>query len=44
MGDMRTPLVAAFFLVALHAQEEGAETYGHSRHGTTFDEGPRSAA
>ncbi|MEC8252612.1 MAG: redoxin domain-containing protein [Planctomycetota bacterium] len=41
---MRTPLVAAFFIVALHAQEEGAETYGHSRHGTTFDEGPRSAA
>ena len=41
---MRVALLVPFVTLALFAQEEPAETYGHSRHGTTFDEGPRSAA
>lgn len=48
MFAMRVALVVPIFSLVLCAQEapaEGAqETYGHSRHGTTFDEGPRSAA
>ena len=30
--------------LAAQAQDERPETYGHSEHGTTFDEGPRQAA
>ena len=41
---MRAALVVPFLSLFLVAQEEPQETYGHSRHGTTFDEGPRSAA
>ena len=44
MVRMRAALVAPFLSLFLVAQEEPQETYGHSRHGTTFDEGPRSAA
>ena len=41
---MRVALVVPFLSLVLAAQDEVQETYGHSRHGTTFDEGPRSAA
>ncbi|MFN3244767.1 MAG: peroxiredoxin family protein [Planctomycetota bacterium] len=45
---MRHALVVPFLGLVLSAQqapaEEAQETYGHSRHGSTFDEGPRSAA
>jgi len=44
MARMRAALVVPFLSLFLVAQEEPQETYGHSRHGTTFDEGPRSAA
>ena len=41
---MRVALVAPLLASLLCAQEGSQETYGHSRHGATFDEGPRSAA
>ena len=41
---MRAVLVVPFLSIVLSAQDDIQETYGHSRHGTTFDEGPRSAA
>jgi len=45
---MRVALVVPLLSLYLCAQEAPAEgtqeTYGHSRHGSTFDEGPRSAA
>ena len=41
---MRAALALPFLTLLLVAQEDAQETYGHSRHGTTFDEGPRSAA
>jgi len=44
MGSMHVVLAATFLSLSLCAQQEPGETYGHSRHGATFDEGPRSAA
>lgn len=44
ISNMRVALCAPFLSLLLCAQEEPQETYGHSRHGETFDEGPRSAA
>lgn len=44
MARMRAALVVPFLCLFVCAQEGVEETYGHSRHGSTFDEGPRSAA
>lgn len=41
----RSPLLCLFSALPLAAQDPAAEpTYGHSRHGGEFDEGPRQAA
>ena len=37
-------LLPASFGAALRAQHEPPDTFGHSRHGGAFDEGPRQAA
>ena len=38
-----TPL-SLLLALSLHAQQEPQDSFGHSRHGSEFDEGPRQAA